>query len=162
MGTAAGGASRWIASLNDFLDSAQFWFISSKLIALLLSLLAGAIVGLIGWFFFERWKLRRRAARIGLQALPHSDQIRLARQLGFYDELMQFLERRQIARKKHQTPLEFSQSLAFLPSDAYDAIWRMTEVFYRVRYGRSHISAAQQRHLRAVIARLESTLPAEK
>ncbi len=83
----------------------------------------------------RRWQLRRRAARIGLDALPPAEQLRLARQLGFYDDLLRILERRQIERPAHLTPLEFAKSLLHLPAGAYRSVRRLTEVFYRVRYG---------------------------
>ena len=38
-------------------------------------------------FLLERWKIRRRVSHIGLQALSTEEQIRLARQLRFYDDL---------------------------------------------------------------------------
>ena len=108
--------------------------------------------------------LRRRAARIGLENLSTSDRVRLLRQLGFYDDLLQLLARRQIARPKHLTPLEFSQSLLYLPSQAYDTIRRLTEVFYRVRYGEYELSPSLRRRLDTVITQLGDALgpPAPK
>ncbi|QOV91191.1 transglutaminase TgpA family protein [Humisphaera borealis] len=108
----------------------------------------------------RRWLLRRRAARIGLAALPHDEQLRLARQLGFYDDLLRILERRKIDRPAHLTPLEFSRSLLFLPHSAYRSIRRLTEVFYRVRYGQQDLSAGLQRRLQKVIQRLDQDLDA--
>jgi hypothetical protein len=56
------------------------------------------------------------------------------------------------------TPLEFSQSLLFLPSQAYESVRRLTEIFYRVRFGESELSAGMQKRLDAVIGRLEACL----
>jgi hypothetical protein len=72
---------------------------------------------------------------------------------------MRLLERRQISRSRHQTPLEFCQSLSFLPTEAYDAVCRMTHIFYRIRFGQMRITPGQQRHLFTVIHRLEAALP---
>jgi hypothetical protein len=102
----------------------------------------------------ERWRIRRRAARIGLDALSKSDQLRLARQLGFYVEMMRVLERQGIRRSRSQTPMEFSQSLAFLPGDAYDRVLRLTRVFYRVRFGSAQLGLIQQRRLAKVVSQL--------
>ena len=104
----------------------------------------------------RRW---RRASRIGIQFLPASDQFRLVRQLAFYDELLQLLAKHKIVRPNHLTPLEFSAMLSFLPSEAYDRIYRLTKLFYRIRYGQIELDAAQQRRLASVVARLSQTMP---
>ena len=56
------------------------------------------------------------------------------------------------------TPMEFSQSLLYLPNQAYDTIRRLTALFYRVRYGNAELSHGLQRRLGTVIARLESSM----
>jgi len=107
------------------------------------------------WFVWEKYRLRRRAARIGLDALPASDQLKLARQLGFYDDLMQLLERHQIVRPSHLTPWEFSESLAYLPNETFETIRRLTAIFYQIRYGRRELTVPRQRLLGNVIQRLQ-------
>src|SRR5690606_14717484 len=83
--------------LVGWLDEKLFWAVSAKLLGLLLGLLGLGVVAAIGWFLLERWRLRRTAARIGLDNLSPSDQVRLAKQLGFYDDLMRLLERHRIS-----------------------------------------------------------------
>lgn len=131
-----------------------------SLIAVLMGAMVLAAIVLIGWFSFERWRLRQRAKRIGLSALPVSDQERLARQLGFYDDLLRVLERRQIVRPPQLTPLEFSQTLAFLPNELFDQIRRLTAIYYRIRYGGVELNPHRQRHLDNVIDQMESVMPA--
>ncbi|MDB5173771.1 MAG: hypothetical protein JWN51_2544, partial [Phycisphaerales bacterium] len=123
-----------------------------------LGLITVAGLAFIARFAWEKWQLRRRAQRIGITSLPHDEQMRLARQLGFYDDLLQLLGRHQISRPRHLTPLEFSRSLLFLPAGAYETVSRLTELFYKVRFGRAELSIARRRHLSAVIERLESEL----
>ena len=101
----------------------------------------------------------RRAARIGIDTLPTDERLRLARQLGFYDELLQLLERRGMARPAHLTPMEFTDSLAFLPAEVYHAVRRLTEVFYRIRYGRQELSSGQREKLHHTLAQIETLLP---
>jgi hypothetical protein len=96
--------------------------------------------------------------RIGLDALPGDAQLRLARQLGFYDDLLRLLARNRITCPPNLTPLEFSERIAFLPAEVFDAVRRLTGIFYRIRYGKAELSATQQRRLRAVIGRIESGL----
>jgi transglutaminase-like putative cysteine protease len=133
-------------------------WLATRVVGPLVALLVTAIVGLIGWYLFDRWKLRRRARRIGVDSLPAQDQAKLLRQLGFYDDLLQLLERHQIIRPAQLTPLEFSRSLSYVPGDAYDVVRRLTQLYYRIRYGRSEIDDAQQRRLARVVARLSDQM----
>ena len=100
----------------------------------------------------------RRAARIGLDALPTEERLRLVRQLGFYDDLLRLLERRGHVRPRNLTPMEFSDSLAILPAEVYHGVRRLTEIFYRVRYGRHEITAGQRVHLDQTIRGIETAL----
>jgi hypothetical protein len=147
-----------VSDLQKIPDEVGEW-LANKIAGPLIALLTLALIGSIGGFFFERLKLRRRASRIGLRFLPASDKFRLVRQLAFYDELLQLLARHQIVRPNHLTPLEFSEMLSFLPSEAYDRIYRLTKLFYRIRYGQIELNAAQQRRLANVVARLSQTMP---
>lgn len=124
-----------------------FYSVSERVMTGLVLLMIGFSLVVLAWFVFDRWKLRQRARRIGLDALPKSEQLRLARQLAFYDRLTQLLEARGIHRPAHITPMEFSQSISFLPPAEYDLVHRLTQVFYRVRYGNHEVSPAQQRRL---------------
>jgi hypothetical protein len=112
----------------------------------------------VGGFLWQKWKLRQRARRIGLENLPASAQMRLARQLAFYDDLMKLLERYNITRPRHLTPLEFSDSITFLPTEVYDAVRRLTQIFYRIRYGNQQITYMQRQRLNKVISQVGQTL----
>jgi hypothetical protein len=156
----AGVNGGWITS--RFTDSKLYkMFIEPASGPLAWGLLGTCIIGglLLGRRALRRRRLRVRAERIGLDALPRDERLRLARQLGFYDDLLQLLERRRMARKAHQTPLEFARSLLFLPADAYETIARLTRLFYRVRYGRQELSSGSRRRLDTVITRLDAGLP---
>src|ERR1019366_2903996 len=149
--------SAMIGDLQKIPDEVGEW-LANRIAGPLIGLLTVALIGSIGWFFFERLKLHRRASRIGIRFLPASDQFRLVRQLAFYDELLQLLARNRIVRPDHLTPLEFSEMLSFLPSEAYDRIYRLTKIFYRIRYGPVELNAAQQRRLANVVAQLSRNL----
>jgi transglutaminase-like putative cysteine protease len=150
----AGKFRKWVlAHVDTFASNA-----TSVLFVIMILVLIGAI----GWFLVERWRLRRRARRIGLDTLPASDKSRLLRQLGFYDELLLLLDRHRIARPSHLTPMEFSRSVTFLPNEVFDSIRRLTDIFYRVRYGRHELTPAQQRHLYAVIREINQTLAMDR
>jgi transglutaminase-like putative cysteine protease len=142
--------------ISDHVDA-----FASKATTVLLAGMIAVIVVSVFLFLLERWRLSRRAKRIGLDDLPASDQLRLVKQLGFYDDLLRLLERHDITRPKHLTPLEFSRSIEFLPNEVFDAVHRMTAIFYRVRYGRHELSAGQQRHLAVVISKLNTAMAGE-
>src|SRR5439155_22954498 len=90
--TAVTGSAK-LGGLHTWLNAENFQ-ISSTLLSVLVALAFLALFGAIGWYAWERWKLWRRAERIGLDTLPTDERLRLARQLGFYDQLVQLLERR--------------------------------------------------------------------
>jgi hypothetical protein len=140
-------------TISKAVDAMASWIVGP-----LVGLLSLAICGAVAWFLFERWKMRRRAARIGIVDLPAAAQVKLMRQLGFYDDLVQLLQRHGINRLPHHTSMEFCDSLAFLPSHAYDTIYRLTKLFYRIRYGQAELNAGQQRRLANVIDRLSKEM----
>jgi protein-glutamine gamma-glutamyltransferase len=145
-------ASSWFSNMNRYT-------ISEKVLTALVALMTAALVGLIAWFFIQRWRLGRRARRIGLGDLGRSERQRLARQLGFYDSLIRVLERRDIRRKPHLTPLEFSQSLSFLPAEQFARIIRLTRLFYRVRFGETQLKPELQKRLQKVVDGLDERMP---
>jgi transglutaminase-like putative cysteine protease len=154
----ASNSHMMFSRLPEYLEAAGLW-LASKFLGPFLALMIVVMLGAIAWFFLERLRLRRRAARIGLDGLPQSEQLRLARQLGFYDDLIQLLEQRQIVRPKHLTPQEFSDTLAFLPAEVYDAVRRLTQLFYRIRFGGAELTPARRDLLGTVIQRLDRTMP---
>lgn len=149
--------SQYVSQINQWI-SRNVYFLSSGALTILVGGMTLAIVLAIGWYFWERWKIRRRAHRIGIESLPASDRARLARQLGFYDDLLRLLERHQIIRPAHLTPREFSGRLAFLPSDVYTNIRRLTRLYYRIRYGNLQLPSARQRRLSVIISRLGGSM----
>jgi hypothetical protein len=150
---APGKIQNWIIDHEDaFASRATTVLVAGMIMVMIVSVFL---------FLFERWRLSQRARRIGLDDLPVSDQMRLVRQLGFYDEMVRLLERHSITRPTHLTPMEFSESMEFLPHEVFDSINRLTAIFYRVRYGRHELTQGQQKHLAAVIAKLNAAMQSE-
>lgn len=125
----------------------NYLLFSSHLLSALIWIMGFAAVGAVAGFLWERRKLRKRVRRIGLDNMPAPEAIRLARQLGFYDELTRLLERHRIVRPVHLTPMEFSESISFLPNEAFDSVRRLTRMFYRIRYGGVELTTSQTRRL---------------
>lgn len=134
------------------------WWISPRLVAGVILLIALLGVAAIVAYAWERWKLRRRARRIGLGDLPGGDQLRLARQLGFYDEMLRVLEQRGFRRRPYQTPMEFASSLVHLPAEVYRAVHRITRIYYRIRFGRAELAPAYVRRVRESVQRLDMAM----
>jgi transglutaminase-like putative cysteine protease len=147
----------FMGRFDDWLNAGG-WLVGAKVILGLIVLLAGACCVVVLKFVAQRRRMRKRAARIGLDNLPTAEQIRLARQLGFYEHLTTLLERRRIVRPRHQTPAEFSDSLSFLPNHAFDTIRRLTQVFYAIRFGRRQLDQDEQRDLESTVDTLEPIL----
>jgi hypothetical protein len=120
--------------------------------------MVGAIVISVVWFAVHQYRLRRRAHRIGIDSLPVHEQLRLARQLAFYDELTRILQKHRICKPHYLTPMEFADSLVFLSGAAYETIHRLTRIFYRIRFGSAELHPRHQRRLEHVVERLAHDL----
>jgi hypothetical protein len=149
----------------DWFTSLKHWWAWNRPGPRFFSLLCFALgLALIGWatkLRLVRWRLRRRAQRIGLDALTKADRFRIARQVGFYDKLIRLLEKHGLERAPSQTPLEFVESTRaahVIPLAAYKIILRLTRIFYRVRFGRTELTGGQQRRLHSVVAGLDDLL----
>lgn len=154
---AQGTAGLW-DRFTEWLERQNLYIYSAQLMAWLIVAMAAAAALIVLWFVLLRWRLRRRAQRIGLRNLPPEEAQRLARQLAFFDELMQMLERHGYRRHASQTPREFAQSLAFLPRQAFDAVVALTDVFYRIRYGRARLTPRRHKSLNRSLDQLATAL----
>ena len=146
-----------LAHLTAMVQKVGDW-LASEIVGPLVAVLTVGLVGAVGWFGWERWRVRRRARRIGLAALAPDEQAKLVRQLGFYDDLLQLLDRHAIRRPPHLTPREFSRSLTFLPAGPFETVRRLTEVYYRIRFGHAELDDGQARRLSTVVVRLEAEM----
>lgn len=155
-------ASQSSEAVNGTLQwaSDKWNWIFSQILGWLTVLVVLLLFGAVGWFTWQRWRLRQRAKRIGLDALPVTERVKLARQLEFYDDLVQVLDRHQLRRDVHQTPLEFSNSLEFLPVDAFGMVRWLTERFYDIRYGRVEPSETQRREFSEGVTLIQNALDA--
>jgi transglutaminase-like putative cysteine protease len=145
-------------SIGNSLADFHNWIAKPSVLGGVIFTMVLSILAATAYFLWERWRLRKRARRIGLEALPNPDKIRLLRQLGFYDDLIRILERHRMIRPRHLTPLEFTRTLAFLPTEVYDDIQGLTEIFYRIRYGGMLYAAHPEANISAVVSRIQTAL----
>jgi transglutaminase-like putative cysteine protease len=144
----------WSLKMNKFQETIATQTVLTSVICGMV----GICIFSIAWFFIERWRLHRRARRIGIELMSAPEQLRLARQLRFYDDLLRILSRHRIERPRHFTPLEFSRSLTYLPSEVYRDIYRLTQVFYHIRYSGANLPVHPRRHLSSVVSRIQESL----
>jgi hypothetical protein len=137
---------RWPKLVNYWWDKIKRSVLGASIIAMVVCL-----IGAIGGRYLDRWRLRMRAKRIGLESLPTPEQLRLVRQLGFYHDLLRVLDRHQISWPEHLTPMEFSRTLSYLPNTIYDEVFRLTQLFYRIRFGGEELNPTRLRHLDSVV-----------
>jgi hypothetical protein len=71
--------------------------------------------------------------------------------VDFYERLINALEQRGMSRDKHQTPLEFANTL-----DSGQAMM-ITRAYNRVRFGRQRLTATEKREIEKALFELEST-----
>ncbi|HEY1683826.1 MAG TPA: DUF3488 and transglutaminase-like domain-containing protein [Tepidisphaeraceae bacterium] len=156
--SARGRGNDIISTLKQKFTTDLFIQVSSNVLGILVGVMIFAMCAAVGYFIFERWRMRQRARRIGLDALPPADQLRLARQLGFYANMMAALHARDINRPAHLTPMEFARSLTYLPAEGYELIHKMTRIFYRIRYGDARLTAGHQKRLANSLEELRKSL----
>jgi hypothetical protein len=144
--------------MDNLLERASELIDNPTPISILATLMVIAMIALVVYYAWEKLRLRRRAWRIGLFDMPNRQRKRLAKELGFYDDLVRLLERRGMVRRANWTPLEFSDGLTYLPHQAYHDIRRLTRLFYRVRYGRCELNARRRHRIYNAIARIEAML----
>jgi transglutaminase-like putative cysteine protease len=162
--SAVSGQGQLAASWNRFqkkIEEFQKNIASPTALTCVITGMIMLIVVAVSAFLVERWRLHRRARRMGIELLSTPDQYRLARQLRFYDDVLRILARHKIERPRHLTPLEFSRSLSFLPASVYRDIYRLTEIFYHLRYGGASLPAHPRRNLSTVVQRIQQTLDGE-
>jgi len=153
---------RMLDSAQQYMHSEQGLRASARILVAVIIILATGLLLTIAIYLIARRRLNLRAQRIGLGALPSQDRLRLARQLRFYDDLLQLLARQRIGRPPHLTPREFAGSLGFLPSEVYTKVGQITEVFYRVRYGDQPLATHELHQVDSVIADIDAKLSVQR
>jgi protein-glutamine gamma-glutamyltransferase len=153
--------TRLMDRLDQVAAEASFWRIFLDILIILISLMVASIFVAIIWFLLQQKRLKRRAARIGFDGLPVGEQLRLARQLRFYDQLTRALQRHRIVRPRNLTPMEFANSLVFLPAEVYGVVHRLTHLLYRVRFGGKDLPPGRQRRLENIVGRIAAALDDE-
>ncbi len=69
--------------IDQILSSKGFWTFSSGALATVMGLMVLAVLVIVARFVWDKWELKKRAMRIGLDSLPLDEQLRLRGSLSF-------------------------------------------------------------------------------
>jgi len=147
----------WSQRLSNGLDSLRAWAAdvnrrfrmgSAGYIWLGIVALAVLIAVVAAFKIVRRWLLIRRQAR--LQYVHGAEHQRLVRQLGFYVDMLQVLERAKLRKPVWQPPMHFADSIEVQRPGVGAVVRELTALFYEARYGgrrlkREDLNAARQR-----------------
>lgn len=156
--TVVGGPDAWLRQVIAFvrlmptawrLDKAN----TSKAIgsAVLATIIAAALLRVVV-------VRRRRLAKLKLASLAPARQRDLARQLAFYIDMSALLAKHGHVRPRWQNPRDYALSLADDQPGRMDTVVVLTDIFYRVRFGRQVLDQALRQRVRVHLRQLERSL----
>ncbi|HEX7009723.1 MAG TPA: transglutaminaseTgpA domain-containing protein [Phycisphaeraceae bacterium] len=149
---------RWFDSVIDFFrDLAQLGQMDRVGYTM-----AGVVIVFIGLGLGYLARLlvvrRRRLAALQLTALPRATRRVLARQLRFYLDMLDVLERYGYVRPVWQSPFSFAQELAGAKPQTFSPVVALTEIFYEVRFGHRLLDRDRRQQVRGYLRQLEQAL----
>lgn len=128
--------------------AALFWFGAIGL---------AIIAAFAAWFVARRHSLQTQR-RAGLSSLPPQEARMIARDVAFFADALDLLERAGIPKPAPRTPREHVQTVANRAHAAGVAFERLVERFYQVRYGGHRQSNSDREETRDALDRLKSAL----
>lgn len=109
-------------------------------------MLVGLVIGLLGMMVVALRFFWKRRHRHQISASP----------ILFYHEMLSILERKGYTRAPSSTPAEFVESISTsLPSEIKRDVVRLTDLFYRARFGNYPLSYDERNHVEASLHRLQ-------
>lgn len=118
-------------------------------VVIVVAMLAAATVA-------RRMRAIRRAA--GLPRLGSRRELRRVRELGFYVDALNVLERAGHPKPPWQSPMVFAESVGAARPSAAAAVRAIVDRFYAVRYGNEDLDAPRMRETRRLVSDLAGTL----
>lgn len=146
---AVAAVDSWLARFGrNFGPVGIFW------IVLVSSALIVAIVIVIQ--IVRRW--RRIQHALHLERLSTAEARRMLRQLGFYLDMLDVLNRGRLPKPAWQPPRAFAHDLADDHPDVSTAVIELTDTFYRARFGGARLDDDEVTRANSIVARLAETL----
>lgn len=101
---------------------------------------------------------RKRVRSLQLGSLPRKKRSRMARRLKFYVFAVELLERYGYFRPEWQSPRAFANHLAATDRERFDALVRLTDIFYEIRFGHREVKGELAERIRVEQSRLAAAL----
>lgn len=101
---------------------------------------------------------RKRVRSLQLGSLPRKKRSRMARRLKFYVFAVELLERYGYFRPEWQSPRAFANHLAAMDRERFDALVRLTDIFYEIRFGHREVKGELAERIRTEQSRLAAAL----
>ena len=101
---------------------------------------------------------RRKLTLLKIGSLDSDKQREMVRQLSFYLDMTQLLERHGFVRPNWQNPRDYALSLIQQQPDQMRPVLDLTDLFYRGRYGQTPLDRQDQKTAREQLKRLEAAL----
>ncbi|MBL0928356.1 MAG: DUF3488 domain-containing protein [Phycisphaerales bacterium] len=105
------------------------------------------------------WTWRRRRRRAAAAAGPALEPA-LAEQVGFYAEMLERLERAGAGKPEGLPPLTHARRLAGRDAELARAAGRLSDLFYRLRFGRTALGTAEMDEARSLLGAVSARLAA--
>lgn len=145
---------RTYISIKRFLYNWRFDRFSYTLMAVIVVFIIIGIASIVRTLMLRR----KRLVALQLTRLPRRDRRRLSRQLRFYLNMLEMLDRHGYIRPEWQTPKSFAEQLVSAAPRRFDPVVRLTDHFYEVRFGHRDLDDTRQQSIRAELKALESNL----
>ncbi|MHC5005952.1 MAG: transglutaminase TgpA family protein [Planctomycetota bacterium] len=133
LGRALDVTQQWLAAVNRAFYFGPAGYIWMGIVGLAVAIAAVAI----------GMRMRRTTQLRATMHLPHAHRgvyHRMLRQLGFYLDMLEALERSGSAKPSWQPPLHYAQALSARHSEGASLVRRLTEMYYAARYGSQDLS----------------------
>jgi len=101
---------------------------------------------------------RKRVRSLQLAGLPRKERWRMVHRLKFYVFVIELLERYGYFRPEWQSPRAFANHLAATDRERFEALVRLTDIFYEIRFGRREVKGELAERIRAEQSRLATAM----
>lgn len=141
--------TQWLIGLKDYWQAIRNWRPHFKKM-LILALVVPAIFVLVIIISPARKYLLRLFIR-------KTEGKGLKSTIGFYQKMLQILQKKGIKKPGHLTPLEFAQQIAILNPQAYSAAQQLTAAYYKCRYGNAELADSQRKTIKSLLGHLKES-----
>jgi transglutaminase-like putative cysteine protease len=153
LASAASGVRAWLIRVNRAFYFGPAGYIWMGIVAFALGLAVAVLVRLR-----RRGSALRRTLR--LRHRGAAEERRMVRRLGFYLDMLQVLERARMPKPAWCPPLLHARTLGPRHPEAAELVGRISDLFYRCRYGRAPVGAEEVAGARRLVEQLRRVLAA--